>query len=442
MKNDYDIRRLFETLSPDSREIDRIERAVLKREKPHTVRRLRPVPVAALLIMLLIVTAAAASAPSVIRYFFPGVGIVEVPEGEDTPPLYMILDSEADTGLFDLLYGYWYGDTVEVYFRSPVRYEERETAGELLQIGVKVTPEGYIQTYRLTFSDVTHEEAAAGIDFDGKLLRFNRMPAEYCPYIVEDTGLRLTMIPLTEDLTVFAMAVEYLDGRGGLELLASRPFSNLAADPTMYLIDEKGTAYPMIRYYNSQIFTVQEIPSAPVAGFRSDMLAFRRDFGTDTPGTSVIIPLPGEGDAANVNIPFTFPDGVTMGKITAVGCNNGIEYEENSRNFPMGSLTVVTEAAEQNGIRYWYHLHYGESYHKFLEQYLVYESRSSYDMSPLDSMAPRILLGRTVAGNGMIKTEHYVPDGKKTVELIADSYAAEAPGSWNIEFVSSGILQK
>ena len=63
MKNNSDLQKIFEVLSPDREEIDRMEKRILSRAKPETARRLRFMPVlAAALIMVLGLTAAAAAA--------------------------------------------------------------------------------------------------------------------------------------------------------------------------------------------------------------------------------------------------------------------------------------------------------------------------------------------------------------------------------------------
>ncbi|MBE6611469.1 MAG: hypothetical protein E7632_03150 [Ruminococcaceae bacterium] len=434
MKHDTNtIRKLFDAASPDAEQIARMEREILHHAQPKPSRRLRFMPIAAAALLMAIGITAVSAAPAIIRHFFPGVGIVAVQEGD--APLYMMLSDDSDTARLDCLYGYWQDGTAEVYFKSNIRYEEKEldTDCELQHIGATSTPSGMIQTYRLSV-DATAKEAAEGIEFDGGLLKFDRMPAEYHPYTVEDTGLRLTMIPLTEDLTTFAMSAEYLDGRGEVELCSGTAYEGIAK-PTMHLIDENGVTYPMVRYQNSEIFTVKQTPAAPIVGFRSDALTFRRAFYTDDLGTPVTVNIPYDGEAETVNLGFTFPDGVTVGKVIAVGRNNAVITDKDySADYPMGSLTIITEASEQDGIRYWYDLNYSEDYQAYLDDYLVVETRSPYDTSPLNPMSPRMHLGRTNTNDGVRKTQHYVSDGSGTVELVADHYYGEAPGEWSIDF--------
>ena len=119
MKNENDmIRGLFDDCLPDNEQIARMEQKIRcaheeqKKMRSHGKMRLLPILAAALIMTVGI--SAIASAPAVKRYFFPGVGVVEIDGTVDTPPLYMLADQDCDSGTdFHCLYGYWYDNTAE-----------------------------------------------------------------------------------------------------------------------------------------------------------------------------------------------------------------------------------------------------------------------------------------------------------------------------------------
>ena len=251
---------------------------------------------------------------------------------------------------------------------------------------------------------------------------------------MEQSGLQLTLIPLTEDFTTFAAEIAYLDGRDKIELLTKTHYIHQNDKPAMYLADEQGNLYPLKKYHDSEIFTIDETPSAPIVGFRADYLVISRDFSDDDMATVLSVPLPAEGESTVPDMDFTFPDGVTKGRIHAVGYNNSIMEEhviDRESEFPLGSLSVITD-----GIRYWFEVTYTEEYYKFLEEFTVMEVKSPYALSQ-SPLAPKTRLSMMGLTNMIHRTEHYVSDGSDTVELMAYWYHGIAPGDWNIDFTTA-----
>lgn len=128
MKNEKDtIRALFEDITLSDEEITRMEQQILHpAEKTRKYRRkLRLGPLAAAILVMVLSLTAISAAPAIRKYFFPGVGVVEVTGEEEAAPLYMMLDTaEHPVGNYELLAGYWHNGTAKAWIRSQTRYEE------------------------------------------------------------------------------------------------------------------------------------------------------------------------------------------------------------------------------------------------------------------------------------------------------------------------------
>ena len=385
------------------------------------------------------------------EYYVPEQGIVSA-DSRSIP--YLMLDTEAAG---DGIYGYWRNETAQFWVETQKNYDADTPedlldgrAGDVMMVYVHWDriADANTYTYHVTVPELTAEEAMEGITFDGDTVRFAGMPVQYQPYVKEENCLRLTLIPLAEDLTTFAAELDYTDDRAEALTLHTaykyeQPAEDRAVSP-MYLRDAEGSLYPFTRISHSNIYTLEETPAAPITAFVSEML----EFSADTEEyTSVTVPVPAEGEMLETDISFTFPDGVTEGKILAVGHSTPV-YEMSpeehpystyttealAEEYPMGYLTVVTEASEQDGIRYWYDLTYGGTYHDFLQPYLTEESRMPGNGTPMDPMVPKYSVGRWLDEYRIIRTDHYIADGEDTVELRTIGYRAAAPGDWTIEF--------
>ncbi len=465
---------LFDGLDPTEEQIFRMERNIMEecwRAGKEKSRKWHLMPVlAAALIMAIGVSAVAAAVPAVKRYFYPGLGVVELDESVDVP-FYMLVDQDCDEGTdFTCQYGVWQNNSAEVWFTSQTRYED--IASDVLFGDVNAElkfkwisnkdgdPLTQVNTYCVVYSDITWEEAAAGLPLGEHTVPFTRMAAEYRTYSVEDCGLQLELIPLTDDLTTFVAEISYLDGRGDLDLNQDAwdmydPTPN--AGYAMTLVDAEGNTYPLKRSPKINIFSIDTAPAAEIVGFRADYLAFTRDFYTEGEAVTVELPLPADGESMDVNLEFVFPDGVTKGRVRAVGYNTSlseephvIDYEyisdvsdgnvikERNPLFGMEYYAVVTDAVEQNGIQYWPRLIPIDDDYVFAASDFIEDVRTFYKFEDeWTPKSPMHLVGTKGLENGIEHIVHYVPDGRDTVTMKADRYDAIAYGCWDIDFTDS-----
>lgn len=458
MKNEKHLQTvLTEAFSPDDDQITTMEKNILKAVQPrnkesvNSILRFR-VPSKAILaaVMVVILSVTGISAVSSIRkFFFPGVGVVEMEAVDE--PMYMILDPEAEAGAdYEILYGYWYDGKATVQIQSMTPYEKLDLASlfdiedaSLTLEGVNFTydfheEENIVsgQEYRIVLDSLPYTEIQNGIRFGNTILHFDHMPVDYHPYIKEDNGLRLTLIPMTLDYTLFSAEIAYTDREGSLTLQTKSHYLSGQNASAMYLIDADGKMYPLQQDKNSIFYRIEESPSAPIVGFRAEQLIFNQDFTKNNQETLVTVPLPAQGEAAVINQQFSFPDGV-VGNIYAVGYDNAILEEQHidkESEFPLGYLSVITEAVEQNGIRYWFELFYTDEYTAYLNQFTMEEVRDPYSVSPMTPLSPKFRISMIGLENMVHHTEHYVSDGQDSVVLRADSYTGIAAGEWDIDF--------
>lgn len=435
-----DMKQLFGTLSPDEDQLNRMKANINERTATRRRTRLHAIPIiTAALILVLSITAVSAS-PALMQWFFPGVGVVEV-DHDTTEPLYMMLDNTSSgNDCYTATYGFWLDGTVQFWIESAVRYDEMDvhellpySDAELSLISVTRTTASGTMTgcYSIRIPNITSEQAAKGVLFAGGTVKFNGMPSQYRQYTAEQCGMRLTLIPLTEDFTTFAIELEYTDGRGSVTPVSKK---DVGYPASFTIVDRNEKVYALTNLPKTNIFTTREAPSAEIVRFASDCIAFS-SFFPETP-VIVTIELPEPGEAVTLNREFTFPDGVTKGMITAVGYNNPIEecYDrEHEKNFPQGYLAFITAACEQNGIKYGYNINYSADYFAFIEPHLVVESKTPYDQSAeFNPMAPRIMI-RDI-GDGEHTSFHYVDDGSGTFDAMINYYSAQAFGDWEIIF--------
>lgn len=220
-----DMKQLFDTLSPDQDQLNKMKANIRERAVPRRNARLHLTPIiAAILILTASITAVSAS-PALRQWFFPGIGVVDV-EGDAAEPLYMILDNTSgDNTRYTTAYGFWLEGTVQFWIKSTVRYDEMDAHKllpypnaelSLIEVTQAAGDNTMLGMYQIKIPNITSEQAAEGILFDGKTVKFSGMPAQYRQYTTEQCGMRLTLIPLTEDLTTFAIELEYADGRGSV----------------------------------------------------------------------------------------------------------------------------------------------------------------------------------------------------------------------------------
>ncbi len=447
MKNEKEqIRNLFETLSPDKEQLAKMENVIISGNIVSKRRRVRPAALIAAVVMIAAGVTAVSASPALRRYFFPDTGVVEL--AEDADPLYLMLDMEDQDHMdFRCQYGYWYDGSAQFWIESQTRYEEitgdtlmPETVGtvELLRVTKKNDGE-LLQEYRITIPDISAEDAMKGFAFDGNTIRYGRVPAQYHPYTAEDNGICLTLIPLTEDMTAFAAEAEYAASGVKVNLTDHYTYymdghAAVNSPPSMVLVTENGREYPLSAIGTSGVFSLAEKPSSPISGFRSDALTFTSS--TDKK-VVVTVEMPEEGEAAVLDLEFTFPDMAAKGRIHAVGCSNPItdtEFIDRETEFPMGFLSVITDIVDQSGIRYWYGVQYTEEFEEYMSQFYENVVKTPYDyLKPILPMAPKTRISTELEGQ-MHYTFHYVPDGSETVDLVIDGYLALAEGCWDITF--------
>lgn len=442
MKNENEqIRGLFEVLSPDTEQLERMEKRITGGSKTASHRRIKPAVLIAAVLMIAAGVTAVSASPALQRYFFPDAGVVELEENAE--PLYLMLDTEAGSRL---KYGYWYNGAAQFWIESQQRYEEADTeilmpdaVGEVELLSVMSGSIGgkLLQQYRVTVSDISAEDAMNGFTFDGSSVHFSQLPSQYHPYTMENSCIRLTLIPLTEDLTTFAAEAEYTDGRGEIELSDHYVYYmddyTAVNAPPMILITEDGHEYALSEIGEDNIFTLEDKPSSRIIGFRSDALSLA---SCTSDNVTVTVELPSDGDAAVTELEFTFPD-QSKGRIYAVGYNDPIvdtQMIDRSTEFPMGYLSVITDVVEQDGIRYWYSVRYTEEFEEHMSQYYENSVQSPYDLADIPPMSPKTRVSSDGLNDQMHYTFHYIPDGAPTVDLVIDRYTALADGKWHIDF--------
>lgn len=461
MKNEKHLQTvLTEVLSPNDRQIAVMEQNILHAVQPQNTEPAKSslrfrVPtkaiLAAVLVVVLSVTGISA-VTSIRKFFFPGAGVVEMESADE--PLYMILNTEADAGAdYEILYGYWYDGKATVRIQSMTQYEKLDPVSLFDTDDVSLTLEEVDftydynieenrvsgQEYQIVLTSLPYTEMQNGIRFGNTILHFDCMPVDYHPYIKEENGLRLTLIPMTLDYTLFAAEIVYTDREDPLVLQTKSHYLSSQNASAMNLIDADGKIYPLQQDSNSLFYRIEESPSAPIVGFRAEQLIFTRDFAADNQETIITIPLPAQGEADVINQQFFFPDGI-VGNIYAVGYDNAImeeQYIDKESEFPLGYMSVITEAVEQNGIRYWFELFYTDEYTAYLNQFTVEERRDPYSDSPMTPLSPKFRISLIGMENMVHHTEHYVPDGKDTVDLKAVSYTGIAVGEWDIDFTGT-----
>lgn len=457
MKNENEIiRTLFEKIGPDEAAVTRMEKNILSASISKPRRKFRPAVLAAAVLAAVLAVGTISASPSVRRYFFPDEGIVEMTENDEAP-LYMMLDPEnmQSTG-YDIIAGYWHDGSARVWITSQKKYEDipvsdlfenADASIELLGVHYD-SISGYSQTYLLEYTDISWDAAYEGVCFKDDRLCFVQAPVEYRPYVLENCGIRLTLIPLTRDLTTFAAEAEYVDGHDTLEIRAKSIYASRRNDYCMFLTDEHGTSYPL-KNLTGSIFTIDAVPKAEITDFTADYIVVNRHFDDST---IIQAPLPADGEFIETDIGFTFTDGVTKGNISAVGYNNPIYKEPYAENdpsspyaqlkeaadsYPLGYLSVITDMIAENGVEYWYQLAYTDEYYEFLSRYIIMESRSPYDNSPMNPLAPKQTSSFEGLDGQVRHIEHYVPDGNDTVKLEAHGYYGIAYGDWSIDFTSA-----
>lgn len=465
MMNEKDtIRSLFDGCSPDEEQVHRMEREILAthRNGRKSVKKLRLMPAIAAVLMITVgITAIASAVPAIKRNFFPGVGLVEVDSMEETAPLYMMADQNCDEGTdFTCMYGVWYDNTAFIEIMTETRYDEMpaETLFGDIQAEMEIFSPKFVSsdkngitwlsTYIINYTDVTWEKAAAGLPLGAYTIPFTRMPAEYQTYAVEDKGLHLELIPLTDDLTTFAMSISYLDERGEISIMAgsydprlkSANRENQTRDSYMKLIDADGNLYPLVRRRDNgeyiHIFSISEQPKAEIVGFRAEYLSFSNDFKLRGESYLFEVPMLADGESVDVNHDFVFCDGVTPGRILSVGYNTKLTGGQINRKmyFSMGYRSVLTEAVEKDGIWYWCRPEHTAEYDAYLEQFLIEDTRDPYEMTQLDPMGWIHMVNYDGPENTIEHMEHYISDGSDTITVAVASVNGIAWGDWNIDF--------
>ena len=449
MKNEKEqFRNLFGALSPDAEQLERMEKCIVQENNTQKRHRIRPAALIAAVVLIGAGITAVSAAPALSRYFFPDAGVVEL--DYEAEPLYLMLDADTGTDAdFRIQYGYWYDSTAQFWIESQIRYEETDAgilmpdaAGSVELLLVANDSDGELrQQYRITVEDVSAEDAMNGVVFAGRTVQFNQVPAQYHPYIAENNGIRLTLIPLTQDMTAFAAEAEYVNGKGKVNLSDHYSYymdSYAAVNaPSMVLVSEDSCEYVLSEIGDSDIFVLEEKPSSPITGFRSDALTFTSGASDSV---TVSVEVPADGEASVLDLEFLFPDQAASGRIHAVGHNNPIsdtEIIDRETEFPMGYLSVITDVTDRNGIRYWYSVHYTEEFEIHMSHYYENVVKSPYDrVIPVAPMSPKTRVSLDGLENQMHYTFHYISDRSDTVELVVDGYTALTQESWKIDFTA------
>lgn len=322
-----------------------------------------------------------AAVPAVKTYFVPHLGVVEVPETreeEKQPIPYMLL--KAQTGAVsgsEYRVGYLYGDTAVVYVNIPTSEEYRterkkytgkapgemdlkayaalidgekariaELESDSLELKWYRTYADYHE-YRLTFRNLDAGAASEGIFFLGDTIHFTAAGIEYTPMAREHHGVTFTLIPLSEDYTIFTYTLE-VDERVGNAVHLDYDERSIAAgySPFFTFIDADGHRFSA-KMQGDLIYLEEKPCEAPIVQLFAKRLKVRISVGE----TIVSLPMPAAGETSQVTVETPYTKGWGTDTMT-VSVKNGANEPDSS--FPNGYIRMWTNAAvsAEEEIRY------------------------------------------------------------------------------------------
>ena len=163
-----------------------------------------------------------------------------------------------------------------------------------------------------------------------------------------------------------------------------RPQSKRESVSCISLVDADGNSYPLLQQGSSTIFSITETPAAPIVGLQSNQLTYLCDF--EEPAV-LSVPVPEDGQSTVLETEFTFPDGITPGKLSAIGYNNTVRPEYNTiltDFYPLGYLSVVIEGTEINNTTIWHQPQYTSEYDAFADPVLA----DYFTQNPMNGREP------------------------------------------------------
>jgi len=437
----------FENFTPDADTTERMYKTVTARGtiKKTGSRRMWKLLLAAALSMTLAVFTVFAASPAVRKYFFPGVGIVEVPADteEEAEPLYLVMGStNTRRETFRCSFGYWHDGTLRIWLRQ---YSDTGTITLAQLIGEEAAANDSAVLYRLanneyclSLSGITAAEAKEGIRLEGLAIPFDRTPREYSAFTAENNGLRLTLIPLTETRSTFAYFLEYTDGRPGKLSLTNTMYNmanyHIQADIT--LVTNQGVRHPLKNYSIDGIHILTTGSTVYGIGVQvlCDKLFIEASFEETEEGALLQVPVPEKGEVLDLQMDFTFPDG-TKGRLAKIGRN--VSMVDFIPNIPeLDYISYMTEFISENGFSCEYKLLYSSAF-RDKQNLLFREYCQTLEEVPDEwkhfgwySFQPR-LGNASVPGDGYVTS--YMDTGDDTVEFALTGYRAMLPGDWNFD---------
>ncbi|MCL2517512.1 MAG: hypothetical protein FWF15_03005 [Oscillospiraceae bacterium] len=428
----------------------------LKRQFVKPARRYRLIPVMAIIALIMCVSLAVVAAPAIMKLFYvPGEGLVEQ---YDEEPIYLLLSDDSYMPEHDIKYGYWYNGNVYLYVLTKlypqfenneemtlkiIGYKAGEYNVETLWRGVIGSLDDGYHKYILKIEGVDLEIARNGFELKNDsltgILCFDKIPAEYTAYQVTRDDVQLTLIPMSEEHTEFIIETAFTDCRNG-ELIPSH--YSFSEKNSIYVHDTEGNKYPLVEY--GEIYIVDEIPEFEITGFECNELVLLYHLLHDY--TTVTIPIPESGEILDVDIDIVLSNGKIKGKITNIGRNvtyfDSISFikENNDYSFPKGSLTIVTSSMYDGRKGYGIAGSYNQEYWKFLEPFMT-NITGGDPLTMFERMQEAQEEGNLIYTSrqyrdktGSYFTNHYIHDGKDTVDINIYGCEIYITDDWNISF--------
>lgn len=376
----------WETLSPtDAQSEHLLQRIREKADSPLRPHR-RPLRIAAVIAAVLVMTTVAGvvAAPAMIRYFVPHLGMVEVPEStenthsaetEEPLPYLFLRNVTGKVSGNTYTVGYIFGDTAVLHLTTPIFEEYTEEYRKYLASPYTVkdreifyqkameqltvlnsetvtvepspvgTPDGIFAECVVTFTGLSRSVLTDGLSFMGDTLYFTAPGKEYRSFEQEFGGITVSLIPLSEDNTVFLWTLKADESRFYSVTWRYSDFElNIMNRGSFFrFVDAEG------KQYNAKIkknlLYLDTDPSAPIVSLQANRLDFRLTLLSEE--YTIANPfLAGENTSVQIALPLLNGETVT---VTA-----SYEGPGEDARFPDGQLTLTGETvtAEDGAVRY------------------------------------------------------------------------------------------
>ena len=406
----------WETLTPTDAQSERLLQHIREKADSPVRTHRRPLRIAAVIAAVLVMTTVASvvAAPAMIRYFVPHLGMVEVPETTDDSvkePLYLFMKpyiSEQTGNHYRM--GYIYGNTAYVYIYMPLpeefgntltklpagelpppntdKYEKQQAfIAEVEALGTENLQVEYeriflnaslsrtlLSEWRLIFTDLDEAAVENGLSFMGDTICFETPNIEYEVYTQEHNGIRLSLIPLANDYSVFSYTLETDETVPGTAALVydSRWMTAGYSSPFFVFVDADGHRFKA-QMADNIIYLEKQTCSAPLV----QLYAGRLDFELAIDPVTFTLEMPAEGETTEKEI--ILPFGNHLGKPTVKASlsyntaqkNDGTWQEYMNPRYPNGTLTLrIADMVSADGTAV-YRVQYpmfGDAYRKALHQ--------------------------------------------------------------------------